>query len=227
MNRKFFGFCCRGRDGGVLDAGAGYKGNCPYEGSVVRSMRGSGARRESPLRRAGVVLARSESCLATAFAFFNVFCLRRGRRVLLGAAAPRSTPFQPPPTTPLGFPGGHCSHGSVGSWEEPTRTTLARKGRYEALPVEPRPVRRRAVLSRAASGEEPWANGAWGKGRGERGGAVTRSFAGEATGCSECDRCARGTKRSCWLGAAVFSGTRCKHHAPPKAPPRSPAALML
>ena len=111
-----------------------------------------------------VLRARSPACLAMTFAFFKVFCLRRGRRVLLGAAAPRSTPFQPPPTTPLGFPGGHCSHGSVGSWEEPTRTTLARKGRYEGMPVEPRPARRRAVRIRAASGDEPWANGALGKG---------------------------------------------------------------
>ena len=97
------------------------------------------------------------------------FCLDlrppgRGRRVLLGAAAPRSTPFQPPPTTPLGFPGGPCSHGSVGSWEEPTRTTLARKGRYEGRSVEPRPARRRAVRSRADSGGELRANGALGKG---------------------------------------------------------------
>jgi len=32
----------------------------------------------------------------------------RGRRVLLGAAAPRSTPFHPPPATPLGIV--HSSH---------------------------------------------------------------------------------------------------------------------
>ena len=57
----------------------------------------------------GELLARKLSCLASPFSFLKVFCLRRGRRVLLGAAAPRSTPFQPPPATPLGFPGGPCS----------------------------------------------------------------------------------------------------------------------
>ena len=120
----------------------------------VRSMRGSGLRRESPLRGrerclpearereaerfalAGGVLcvpdARAEckgsrpcngpcGAGATPRLLGRNLCLLstyrppgRGRRVLLGAAAPRSTPFQPPPTTPLGFPGGHCSHGSVG-----------------------------------------------------------------------------------------------------------------
>ena len=60
------------------------------------------------MQRAGEVLARSPVCLAKTFAFFKVFCLRRGRRVLLGAAAPRSTPFHPPPATPLGIV--HSSH---------------------------------------------------------------------------------------------------------------------
>ena len=74
-------------------------------GSIPRLARKSQRRcrvhGESPLQRAGEVLARSPVCLAKTFAFFKVFCLRRGRRVLLGAAAPRSTPFQPPPATPL------------------------------------------------------------------------------------------------------------------------------
>ena len=139
------------------------KGGALAGGEVARSTRERSAR-EGGLTRAGVVLARSPASLAKLFAFSKVICLRRGRRVLLGAAAPRSTPFQPPPATPLGFPGGHCSHGSVGSWEEPTRTTPARKGRYEALSVEPRPARRWVVLSRAASGDELRANGALGAG---------------------------------------------------------------
>ena len=146
------------------------------QGERLCAPHGSGVQGESPLQRVGVVLARSPACLAMTFAFSKVFCLRRGRRVLLGAAAPRSTPFQPPPTTPLGFPGGHCSHGSVGFWEKPTRTTPARKGRYERRSVEPRPARRRAVLSVASSGEEPWANGALGGGGAEKGRAVSWSF---------------------------------------------------
>jgi len=42
------------------------------------------------------------ACLAISFPAFRT-CRPpgRGRRVLLGAAAPRSTPFQPPPATPL------------------------------------------------------------------------------------------------------------------------------
>ena len=111
------------------------------------------------MQRAGEVLARSPACLAMLFAFSKVICLRRGRGDVMGLRPLRS-PLPTPRSTPLGFPGGHCSHGSVGSWEEPTRTTLARKGRYEGMTFGPRPALRWAVLSRAASGDEPWANGA-------------------------------------------------------------------
>ena len=53
----------------------------------------------------------------------NLACLKLslpdgGRRVLLGAAAPRSTPFHPPPATPLGRV--HSSHPApFGFWEKP------------------------------------------------------------------------------------------------------------
>ena len=164
------------------------------------------------------MLARSPVCLAMTFAFSKVFCLRRGRRVLLGAAAPRSTPFQPPPATPLGFPGGHCSHGSVGSWEEPTRTTPARKGRYEGRNVEPRPARRRTVRSVTSSGDEPWANGALDATRSREGwGCILEVFPYSQGGSDTRPLCEWRKRGKC--GPALPMRT---HPAPPEAPLCSP-----
>ena len=158
----------------VPRAGARGRGSRPCRGSVVRSPRGSGLRRESPLQHALWCGRNAPPVWRKPLLSLNVSPSGQGKGVLLGAAAPRSTPFQPPPTTPLGFPGGHCSHGSVGFWEKPTRTTLARKGRYRGMTFWPRPARRRAVLSRAVSGDEPWANGVLSGGRSRHWGQYLR-----------------------------------------------------
>ena len=135
---------CNGWEWSVPQGGPEYKGSRPYEG-------GCGA---CPKPR---LLGRSLCFLST--------CRPpgRGRGDVMGLRPLRS-PLPTPRSTPLGFPGGHCSHGSVGFWEEPTRTTPARKGRYEGMTFGPRPARRWAVLSRADSGDELRANGALGGG---------------------------------------------------------------
>ena len=56
---------------------------------------GAESRRESPLRRAGVVLARSPACLAMTFTFSQRVALRAGEGEMLWACGPSDLPFQP------------------------------------------------------------------------------------------------------------------------------------
>ena len=76
----------------------GEKGGSPCRGSVVRYRRGSRVQGESPLQRAGVVLARSPACWAETVAFSQRVALRAGEggRVMGNCVSPPAPPSIPP-----------------------------------------------------------------------------------------------------------------------------------
>ena len=91
-----------------------YKGHRPWEGVVLRSRRGSGITKGVALTESG-----SGACPKPRLLGDDLYLLStcrppgRGRGDVMGLRPLRS-PLPTPRSTPLGFPGGHCSHGSVG-----------------------------------------------------------------------------------------------------------------
>ena len=100
--------CCRStplfrRAAFAPPRGSGEQGKLPFRGSALGEGRASGELGLRGLHPRGWGRAAGlPACLPKVSLTFLVVSLPdRGRRVLLGAAAPRSTPFHPPPATPL------------------------------------------------------------------------------------------------------------------------------